>query len=322
MRVRHADLGVGPAGNLATDHERGDPGQVGLVGQRLQVEHQLGVLADGVGNPRGLLDHRKLTRALFLGLLDAPLDVAHGIEILVELRPIAGPESPLELGRTLGDRIEQAGILPPARAPHRGVGRATVAEQPFEDHPWVVLHRERRRLVGPRNRVGEGATENRRPHDPVKSRPSSASSSDASCVCCPSSRAASWSIEVPASRSAPSAEVAGTPVRNRVDALACTPLRSPRALGAVEAGQHPHVIPKRLERLQDLSQNRTRPPRWTASSAPSASRSGHRRRQGAAPGWPANAESRRTRAPCRRAVATPTTRQSPGAPCGGESPFG
>ena len=42
VRVGHADLGVGAAGQLATEHEGGDPRQVGLPGQGEQVEHQPG----------------------------------------------------------------------------------------------------------------------------------------------------------------------------------------------------------------------------------------------------------------------------------------
>ncbi len=59
--------------------------------------------------------------------------------------------------------------------------------------------------------------------DPAKSRPSSASSSVASCVSPPCTRPAIWSIDTPPSRSDPSSGLDGTPVRNRVEARACGP---------------------------------------------------------------------------------------------------
>jgi hypothetical protein len=60
MRIRHADLGIGAAAELAADHERRDPGNVALIREPLQVEHQPGVLLEGIGHPGRAIEGRLL----------------------------------------------------------------------------------------------------------------------------------------------------------------------------------------------------------------------------------------------------------------------
>src|SRR5204863_8177749 len=54
-------------------------------------------------------------------------------------------------------RVQQAERLLAARPALAQV--VAVAEQPFEDHLWIVLHRQRRRVALPRNRVAVGAAQ-------------------------------------------------------------------------------------------------------------------------------------------------------------------
>ena len=82
VRVGHADLRIGARAHLAAEHERAHARQVGLEGQHLQVEHQLGVLLERGRDAGRPLDDRQLARALLLGLLNAPLDVADRVEVL------------------------------------------------------------------------------------------------------------------------------------------------------------------------------------------------------------------------------------------------
>ena len=157
VRVGHPDFGVGAVARLVPQHEGGDPGQVGLPGEHLQVEHQLGVVDEAVGHARRLVHRRQLARRLPLGRLDAPLDVAHRVEVLVQLHLVAGAQlfaQPRRLGR---HHVEQAAVVPPGGQPGRGVGGAAGAEQPLEDGARVAGHRQRGRGAAPAQGVGVGA---------------------------------------------------------------------------------------------------------------------------------------------------------------------
>jgi hypothetical protein len=72
-------------------------------------------------------------------------------------------------------------------------------------------------------------------HEPARSLPSIAASSEASCVCSPRCCAISWSTEMPAWTSDVSERFGGMFVRNRVDARACTPAPVARAAGGLFA---------------------------------------------------------------------------------------
>ena len=154
VRLRHADLRVGAATVLAADHEADDAGQVGLVGQHLQVEHQLRVLVEGGGNPQRRRDLRQLLIDLRLGLLDAALDVAHRLEVFAELQPVARPQIAAQRGHLVRHRIEKASVLLDAREPRGGIRSPGVAQQALEDRPRIGLHRQRRRRTHPADRVG------------------------------------------------------------------------------------------------------------------------------------------------------------------------
>ena len=108
VRVGDADLRIGVSADFARQHEGADPGEVGLVGQREQVHHQLGVLGVVGRHADRLLDHRQLARVLLLGHLDAALDVAHRLEILVDLRLVLRPEGAAQPPDLVADEIEDA----------------------------------------------------------------------------------------------------------------------------------------------------------------------------------------------------------------------
>ena len=153
MRVGYADLRIGAAAQFPPHHERYDAGQVGLVGEHLQVEHQLRVLFVCVGHARRLRHFGQVAAALLLGHLNPPLDVANGVEILIEPGAVAGPDFPVQFGYALGQGVEQAAVLADALEPHLRVGGADVAEEPLEHQPRIGFHRQRRVRVAP----GDGA---------------------------------------------------------------------------------------------------------------------------------------------------------------------
>ena len=92
---------------------------------------------------------------MFLGLLDAALDLADRIEILVDPGTIAGAEFSLEAGHVFRDPVQNAAVLPQLGAPL--FGAATVAEQPLENDTGIGFGRKRRRGRRPRQIVHVGA---------------------------------------------------------------------------------------------------------------------------------------------------------------------
>ena len=109
------------------------------------------------GNPDRRVDRRHLRAVVGFGPLNAPLDFADVVEILVEPRAIARAESALQGVGLVGDEIENASIA--ARAGD-ALGRgARFTEQPLEHRTRVDFHRQRRGRRAPRDRVGVGAAE-------------------------------------------------------------------------------------------------------------------------------------------------------------------
>jgi hypothetical protein len=88
-----------------------------------------------------------------LGVLDALLHVAHGVEVLRHLEAVGGSEAAQERRRLGGHRIEDAPVLAQAREPLLGIGGVAVAEEALEHDARLRLHRHGRRLVAPRDRV-------------------------------------------------------------------------------------------------------------------------------------------------------------------------
>ena len=93
VRLGHADLRIGARAALARELERDDARHVRLQRQHLQIEHQLDVLFPVGGHARRALERRQRRFGrLLLGALNAPLDLAHRVEVAVHPRAIAGAE--------------------------------------------------------------------------------------------------------------------------------------------------------------------------------------------------------------------------------------
>ena len=75
----------------------------------------------------------------------------------VSFAAVGRPEPPLQPLHFLDERIEDAAIVLDAREARRLRRVVAVAEQPLEHRARLVLHRQRRRRVAPRQRVGVGA---------------------------------------------------------------------------------------------------------------------------------------------------------------------
>ena len=110
------------------------------------------MLVVGLGYPdRPVRKRERRLARLRLGALDAPLDLAYGVDVLVDADPVARPERADQPRHVVGDRVEDAPVAPHRRAPL--VDGPAVAEQPLEHRAGVVLHRERRRGRRPGERV-------------------------------------------------------------------------------------------------------------------------------------------------------------------------
>ena len=108
-------------------------------------------------NTHRLIDHGQLPRVLLFGLLDPALDVVHRLQVLLELRPVAGPHARVQAFDLLVHDVEDAPIAPDPGQPRGRVRASTRAEQAFEERPRVVIEGQRRGRRAPGNRVRQCA---------------------------------------------------------------------------------------------------------------------------------------------------------------------
>ena len=156
MALVDADLGIGAEIQLAPEHEGDDAREIAAERQPLQLEHQLHVLVEAPGNAgRPVETGERLIGPAPLRALDAPFDLAHGVEILADAGAIARPEILLQPRQVGHHRIEKTAVLACLRLTlRRG---AAVAKQPLEDEPGIVLGGKRRRRRSPGQGIEVGA---------------------------------------------------------------------------------------------------------------------------------------------------------------------
>src|SRR5215469_2001793 len=117
MPFRHADPRIRAVARLARDLHAAHTSDVALIGQVQQVHEQLHVLIEFLRNPGGLVDRRKRRLGIILfRLLDARLDLAYGVEILIYHSPVTNtktlPPSPNKRSKTTrGSRSCGSGVL-------------------------------------------------------------------------------------------------------------------------------------------------------------------------------------------------------------------
>ena len=111
VRLRHADLRIGPRALFLAEHERDHARQIGLKRQHLQIQHQRQMIFEDRRRALRLLHRRQFDIALFLGLLDAAFDVANRVRIFVDLDLILRPQFRLQVRQLLGHRVQNALVL-------------------------------------------------------------------------------------------------------------------------------------------------------------------------------------------------------------------
>ena len=88
--VANAAAGIRRAAGIARVHHRRDAGDLRLVREHLQVEHQLDVILERLGHADGRFGNvRRRSADCSVGLLDAALDFADVVEILAEAGAVA-----------------------------------------------------------------------------------------------------------------------------------------------------------------------------------------------------------------------------------------
>ncbi len=110
---------------------------------RLQVEHQLDVLLEIVGHAGGRLGSSRSSPLVLRASirLDAPLDLAHVVEVVVQPRAVGRAELCRTPSDLVGDPVEDAAI----GAAVRGAlfRRGADAEQLIERRARIADHRQR-----------------------------------------------------------------------------------------------------------------------------------------------------------------------------------
>ena len=105
-------------------------------------------------NAGRLIDDQHFAAALLFGLLDPPLDVPHGIEILGQLRPVARRQAKLKPLCLLRNRVENAAVAADAGEARGRVGTRGGSKEPLEHRARIGFHRQRCRRAAPRDGVG------------------------------------------------------------------------------------------------------------------------------------------------------------------------
>ena len=98
-----------------------------------------------------------LAAVLFLGELDAALDLAHVVEIFGYAIAVVRAQAALQMADLRGHRVQDAALALDAGQALGGVG--SVAKQAIEHHTRVDFHGQRRGGRAPRDGVGVGAAE-------------------------------------------------------------------------------------------------------------------------------------------------------------------
>src|SRR5882672_2600913 len=111
MRLLHAEAGIRALARLAAGHEGEDAREIGLIRHGEQVEHQADVLLERFGNADRRRERGQFRGAARFGALDAALDLAHVLEVVVEPVAVRRPDRALQSARFLRYGVEDAAVL-------------------------------------------------------------------------------------------------------------------------------------------------------------------------------------------------------------------
>ena len=151
VRLGDAQVGIRDHAGVLRQHEAQDARDVGLVGQRRQLEHQACMLFPRLGNAERRVHLLQRALALLLRRLDAALYLANVVQVLVQPAHVSSAEPVLEVLHVVGQRIQDALVGLHSLLPLGG--RARPAEHSLEHDARVDFHRHRCGRRRPRDRV-------------------------------------------------------------------------------------------------------------------------------------------------------------------------
>src|SRR6516225_8058481 len=106
------------------------------------------------GRDSGRVDELgKRVSVLLLRLLDAPFHVANGVQVLVKLGTVALPQFATKFSYRLSHGVENAPLLLQPGQTRSHIRAPTITEQPLNDPPLVVFHRQWCRCAAPAQRT-------------------------------------------------------------------------------------------------------------------------------------------------------------------------
>src|SRR6266850_3727614 len=136
MGIRDADFRIGAIARFSSELEGNDPGDIALQCQHLQIEHQPRVVRISGGYSDWPIEIRqRIADGVSLRFLNAPLDLAHRLEVLADFSTITRPKLALQAGNILVEGIEQAGIFPQRGPPL--LNTPALAEEALKNNTWV-----------------------------------------------------------------------------------------------------------------------------------------------------------------------------------------
>ena len=139
--IRNADMVVGPVRPFRNHDVGNHASEVGLEGERNQIEHQLHLLGEILQLANGSIGNLQTGKIHCSGLLRPALDLADGFQVAVENGAVVISNFTLELFGAVPDEIQDAvGLIPDECALLRVV---PFTEQLQENFPRIVFHRQR-----------------------------------------------------------------------------------------------------------------------------------------------------------------------------------
>src|SRR5262249_21704956 len=116
--------------------------QIGLEGERQQVEHQLNLLGEILEFSHGSIRNLQTRNIRSSSLLSTPLDLADGFEVAVEYGAVVISEFALEFFGAVPDKVQDAVSL--AADECTFLRRVSFTEKLEENFARIVFHRQRR----------------------------------------------------------------------------------------------------------------------------------------------------------------------------------
>ena len=162
MRLGNADMLVGADARFAADHQSGDPRQIGLECQVLQIENQFGMLDKIHGRASRSVGGRPGRGPFFIEPLNAPFRFPDEGQVFLELAAVLGTDACRQaLGLVDGPIEDALAVTSPPGSRGRIQVQIDIAKQAVENKAGIGHGRQGRGRRPPADAVGIRAGESR-----------------------------------------------------------------------------------------------------------------------------------------------------------------